>query len=60
MTLQEAIEIVTMATGKGGIALHDDYIDAQKLLIEAGNFRLRWEQQEGEDDFLLLPGETKD
>lgn len=33
---------------------------ALQLGIEAMKFRLRWEQQEGEDDFLLLPGETKD
>lgn len=33
---------------------------AMKLGEEAMNFRLRWEQQEGEDDFPLLPGETKD
>lgn len=34
--------------------------DAVRLGLEALKFRLRWEQQEGEDDFPLLPGETKD
>jgi len=33
---------------------------AHQLGIEALEFRLRWEQQEGEKDFPLLPGETKE
>ena len=33
---------------------------AERLGIEALKFRLRWEQQEGEKDFPLLPGETKE
>ncbi len=33
---------------------------ALQLGIEALKFRHRWKQQEGEEDFPLLPGETKD
>lgn len=35
MPISKAIEILEMATGKGGIATNPDYIDAQKLSIEA-------------------------
>lgn len=33
---------------------------ALNLGIEALKFRQRWEQQEGEHDFIWLPGETED
>lgn len=60
MTLDEAIEILTIATDKGGLVIHDDLIDAEML----GIFALKLIQRER----LLginpveteLPGETKD
>jgi len=33
---------------------------AQRLGFQALKFRQRWEQQEGDDDFPLLPGETRE
>jgi len=59
MKIDKAIEILTMATGKGGIATDDDYIDAQKLGCEAlkhvGNMRISPCTTADE----ILPGETE-
>lgn len=59
MNLGEAIEILSDSANKGITTFNQDFGDAEKLAIEALKFRQRWEDQEGEDDFLLLPGETK-
>ena len=60
MKPEKAIEILTQAEKEPDILYSDDFVAALKLGIEALKFRLRWEQQEGEVDFSLLPGETKD
>lgn len=60
MTIDEAIEILTNERKDHHSFPADIIGQAEQLGIEALEFRLRWEQQEGEDDFLLLPGETKD
>ncbi|MBA7671399.1 hypothetical protein ES703_79557 [subsurface metagenome] len=60
MTIQEAIEILQADIYNPGSISHDELEEAEQLGVEALNFRLRWEQQEGEDDFTLLPGETKE
>lgn len=59
MTPEKAIEIKeTPEPGYFSIPIRDRRV-ANNLSIEALKFRLRWEQQEGEDDFPLLPGETE-
>jgi hypothetical protein len=60
MTLEKAIEELSFWETR-----FHDYNDPQmtkavKLGIEALRFRLRWEQQEGDDDYLRLPGETNE
>lgn len=60
MKLEKAIEI-----NKDTIAFHllkreIDAATAIKLGSEALKFRQRWEEQEGEDDFPRLPGETEE
>jgi len=56
----EAIEILEIETGSRHEPSDPELNDAMNLGIEALKFRLRWEEQEGEDDFPLLPGETKE
>lgn|GEM_PF-3004884 len=60
MNIEKAIEILENLTRETGAFIKGDEIDAMKLGTEALKFRLRWERQEGEDDFLLLPGETEE
>ena len=60
MTPDKAIKILTMATGKGGIATNDDYITAQKLGIEALK---RYKECKSLPAYAILeplPGETED
>ena len=60
MNLNRAIEILKLLPHHPPAFLTLDELNATELLIEAGKFRQRWEDQEGEADFPLLPGETKD
>ncbi|MBA7569787.1 hypothetical protein ES708_11528 [subsurface metagenome] len=60
MNLPKAIELNKEAEKSLRDHKFIDHADAVKLGGEALEFRQRWEQQEGEADFLLLPGETKD
>ena len=58
MTLEEAIEILTMAIGQRYLPPHKDLDDATKMGIEAIKV---WKQvREGgwPSDGILLPGET--
>ncbi len=60
MKLEKAIEIVETCHGHGGIAHNKDYINAQKLLIEAGK-RIKERRYLNTGSWLpLLPGETKE
>ena len=60
MKLEKAIEIETIHNDHNPNFTDADRREAHQLSIEALIFRQRWEDQEGEDDFPLLPGETKD
>ena len=60
MTLAEAIRILEHGCTSNEWAEYKLTIQATKLGIEALKFRQRWEQQEGEDYFPILPGETED
>lgn len=59
MTPEEAIEVLGQLADDSYINLDPAGPKAINLGIEAIKFRKRWEEQEGEDDFPLLPGETK-
>ena len=58
ITAARAIEILTMATGKGGIATNPDYILAQKLGISALKAHLAKCPECG--DYGTLPAGTLD
>jgi len=60
LTLAEAIEIISQPGLELEHKFTPSFRNALKLLIEAGKFRLRWEQLLGEDALPLLPGETKE
>jgi len=60
MTTVEAIELLQKALDDPGSVDILDLNHAQSLGIEAIKFRQRWEQQEGESDFPLLPSETRE
>lgn len=60
MTIDEAIELNRQAVESLKKGKFPDHAKAVELGNEALRFRLHWEQQEGEDDFPLLPGETKE
>jgi len=60
MKLDKAIEILTIHNDHNSNFTDAEREEAHQLGIEALLFRQRWEQQEGEDDFTLLPGETEE
>ncbi len=57
MKLEEAIELQETVLEFTEDDEPKGIIQATKLSIEALEFRQRWEEQEGEDDFPLLPSE---
>lgn len=59
MTPDQAIEMLERIQNLNLVKANDDAIRACKLGIEALKFRLRWEQQEGDPDYELLPGEAE-
>jgi len=60
MKLEKAIEILAAFRGKGGIATHGDYIEAQKLSFEAMKRFRKHSPYPHEYLGGPLPGETKD
>jgi hypothetical protein len=58
MTIDEAIELIEHCAKTHARYDRVEIKAALQLGIEALKFRQRWEQQEGEDDFPRLPGET--
>ena len=60
MTIEEAITIETIHNDHNPTITDAQRHQAHNLSVEALRFRLRWEQQEGEKDFPLLPGETRE
>ena len=59
MDIEKAIEILEDILKEGRGLSGPDRFTAIRLGIEALKFRQRWEEQEGEDDFPRLPGETE-
>lgn len=57
MKLKKVIEILDLNIKEAGRSMPPDVLAALKLSVESTKFRQRWEEQEGEDDFPLLPGE---
>lgn len=60
MTPEEAIQVLEVTERDKEIQFWTASREAIKLGIEALRFRQRWEEQEGEEDFPLMPGETKE
>ena len=60
MKLEKAVEILLDIEFRLPQMRPQHEREALQLGIEAPKFRLRWEQQAGQADFELLPGETKD
>lgn len=60
MTLKEAIEIQLAELQDHHEAMEPDYLDAIKLLVEAGKEVLAHRNHCEPDFVLLLPGETED
>ena len=59
MKLDEAIKEIQVELDEHPLSRELTYYKAIRLGIEALKFRQRWEDQEGEDDFPRLPGETE-
>ena len=60
MNIPKAIKVLTLTVNHSRANNTPNVRDGILLGIEALKFRLRWEQQEGEDDFPRLPGETEE
>jgi len=60
MTPTEAIKDLQTEMTQPNLISFQRRNEAINLGIQALKFRQRWEQQEGEDNFPLLPGETKE
>ena len=59
MTLTKAVKIVTQATQPTGLGVSPDFLEALKLLIEAGKRIQAYRSWGSEPSGELLPGETE-
>lgn len=60
MKISRSIEILETEPPESLDISDEDEEAAAHLGIEALKFRQRWEEQEGEEDFPLMPGQTKE
>ncbi len=57
MKPEKALQLLKQRQAQDRPHAEADIYKARQLSIEALEFRQRWEEQEGEDDFPLLPSE---